>query len=92
MSGVAHRVARIRSLLVLGAEPGAAGHPVPGSAVGFMPQEIALYQELTIGEVMRFHSRLHDMSAAEYQQRLVRARPRLLCVLVCGQEGGRRVC
>lgn len=31
-------------VLVFGTEPGVGSSPVPGSAVGYMPQDIALYQ------------------------------------------------
>lgn len=35
-----------RTVAVLGDEPGHSTSMVPGSAVGYMPQEIALYQGL----------------------------------------------
>jgi len=36
---------------------------IPGSDVGYSPQEIALYPDLSIAETMRFHGRLHGMKA-----------------------------
>lgn len=52
-------------VLVLGSEPGSAGSFVPGSAVGYSPQEIALYSDLTIAETFLFHGRLHGMNRGE---------------------------
>lgn len=54
---------------VLGAPPGEKGSPVPGSAVGYSPQEIALYEDLTIAESMRFHGRLHGMPIKRIRER-----------------------
>lgn len=36
---------------------------IPGSDVGYAPQEIALYPDLSIAETLRFHGRLHGMNA-----------------------------
>jgi ABC-type multidrug transport system ATPase subunit len=46
---------------VLGDTPGELASAVPGSAVGYSPQEIALYDDLSISETMLFHGRLHGM-------------------------------
>ena len=54
---------------MLGAPPGEKGSPVPGSAVGYSPQEIALYEDLTIAESMRFHGRLHGMPIKRIRER-----------------------
>lgn len=56
-------------LLVFGRPPGAPGHDVPGSGVGFMPQELALYPEITVSETLMYFSRLHGMTAAELKDR-----------------------
>lgn len=58
-----------RAAQVLGAEPGTPGHAVPGSAVGYMPQEVALYPECTIGETLDFYGKLHGMAPALFEQR-----------------------
>ena len=54
---------------VLGAPPGEKGSPVPGSAVGYSPQEIALYEDLTIAESLLFHGRLHGMPIERIRER-----------------------
>lgn len=54
---------------VFGHAPGSVGHPVPGSAVGYMPQEAALYPEFTIGETLEFYARLHGMTSEHFQSR-----------------------
>lgn len=50
------------SVSVLGAKVGTPECTVPGSNVGYSPQEIALYEDLTISETLLFHGRLHQMS------------------------------
>jgi ABC-type multidrug transport system ATPase subunit len=50
---------------VLGSSPGSTGSSVPGSAVGYSPQEIALYFDLSIAETFLFHGRLHGMLKSE---------------------------
>lgn len=55
---------------VLGATPGVPGAPVPGSSIGYAPQEIALYLDLSIDRTLRFHSRLHRMTEEHYETRL----------------------
>ena len=42
---------------------------IPGSDVGYSPQEIALYPDLSIAETMRFHGRLHGMKADQILSR-----------------------
>ena len=49
--------------------PGTYNHPIPGSAVGYMPQESALYPEFTIEETLEFYSRLYGMTTEHYMQR-----------------------
>lgn len=54
---------------MLGREPHASGHPVPGHWVGYTPQEVALYADLTIAETLRFHASMHQMSAQDFEER-----------------------
>ncbi|MDP6099212.1 MAG: ABC transporter ATP-binding protein [Candidatus Thalassarchaeaceae archaeon] len=57
------------STTVLGGTPGEKGSVIPGSAVGYSPQEIALYLDLSIAETLSFHGRLHGMSRDEVLKR-----------------------
>uniref|UniRef100_T1J8M1 ABC transporter domain-containing protein n=1 Tax=Strigamia maritima TaxID=126957 RepID=T1J8M1_STRMM len=50
--------------------PGSAESKIPGSTVGYMPQELALYGNLTIDETMLFYGRLHDMKKKDIQTRI----------------------
>ncbi len=45
------------------------GAEVPGSGVGYAPQEIALYPDLSIAETLRFHGRLHGMTLDRIHER-----------------------
>ena len=47
---------------VFGGKPGTRKSGVPGSRVGYMPQELALYGEFTIAETLSYFGRLFDMS------------------------------
>ena len=42
---------------------------VPGSGVGYSPQEIALYPDLSISETLTFHGRLHSMTVEAIAER-----------------------
>ena len=57
------------SIRVFGEEPGSVRSEVPGHDVGYMPQEIALYEEFTILQNLDFYGKLHDMSAEEIKER-----------------------
>ncbi|KAI0241754.1 ABC transporter G family member 20 [Lamellibrachia satsuma] len=54
----------------LGARPGQPGHEVPGCRVGYMPQELALYQSFTIGETLFYFGRIHKMKSEQIKSRL----------------------
>ena len=57
------------SVVVLGCVPGSPLAAVPGSAVGFMPQELALYEEFSIRQNFKFYGRLFGMSAEAIAER-----------------------
>ena len=58
------------SLSVLGAQPGERGSGVPGRRVGYMPQELALYQQFTILETFFYFGRINKMSSTEIKTRV----------------------
>eukprot|EP00697_Spironema_sp_BW2_P000933 gnl/Spiro4/11279_TR5943_c0_g1_i1.p1 gnl/Spiro4/11279_TR5943_c0_g1~~gnl/Spiro4/11279_TR5943_c0_g1_i1.p1 ORF type:complete len:694 (+),score=139.84 gnl/Spiro4/11279_TR5943_c0_g1_i1:39-2120(+) len=54
---------------VMGATPGTVGHEVPGSWVGYMPQDLSLYFDFTIRETLEYYARLHDMPTELFLER-----------------------
>uniref|UniRef100_A0A7N8YEN3 ATP-binding cassette, sub-family H, member 1 n=1 Tax=Mastacembelus armatus TaxID=205130 RepID=A0A7N8YEN3_9TELE len=57
-------------ITVLGKPPAFPGHEVPGKMVGYMPQELALYNEFTISDTMIFFGRIHGLTLEKTQERL----------------------
>ncbi|XP_061767328.1 ABC transporter G family member 20 isoform X2 [Nerophis ophidion] len=55
---------------VLGKPPGFPGHGVPGKMVGYMPQELALYNEFTISDTLTFFGRIHGLTWKETKERM----------------------
>ncbi|XP_061546593.1 ABC transporter G family member 23 isoform X2 [Phycodurus eques] len=55
---------------VLGKPPAFPGHGVPGRMVGYMPQELALYNEFTISDTLTFYGRIHGLTLRETQARM----------------------
>ncbi|XP_054655536.1 ABC transporter G family member 20 isoform X2 [Dunckerocampus dactyliophorus] len=55
---------------VLGKPPGFPGHSVPGKMVGYMPQELALYNEFNISDTLTFFGRIHGLTWKETQARM----------------------
>ncbi len=53
------------TLEVLGRAPLTKGHEVPGRAIGYMPQEIALYMEFTVLETLKFFAKYDECSLCE---------------------------
>ncbi|GAM25192.1 hypothetical protein SAMD00019534_083670, partial [Acytostelium subglobosum LB1] len=56
-------------VFVFGSQPHTRGHNVPGSDIGYAPQETALYDDLSIGETFNFHQAVHGMSKESFQER-----------------------
>ncbi|XP_066538730.1 ABC transporter G family member 20 [Hoplias malabaricus] len=57
-------------ITVLGKPPAFPGHEVPGRMVGYMPQDIALYNEFTISNTLWFFGRIHGLSSKETEDRM----------------------
>ncbi|CAJ1066677.1 LOW QUALITY PROTEIN: ABC transporter G family member 23 [Xyrichtys novacula] len=57
-------------ITVLGKPPAFPGHNVPGRMVGYMPQELALYNEFTISDTLIFFGRIHGLTYKETQTRM----------------------
>ncbi|XP_073683279.1 ABC transporter G family member 23 [Garra rufa] len=57
-------------ITVLGKPPAFPGHEVPGRMVGYMPQDIALYNEFTISNTLWFYGRIHGLSSKETEARM----------------------
>ncbi|XP_061601555.1 ABC transporter G family member 23 isoform X2 [Cololabis saira] len=57
-------------ITVLGKPPAFPGHEIPGKMVGYMPQDLALYNEFTISDTLIFFSRIHGLTWKETQARM----------------------
>uniref|UniRef100_A0A3B4FL11 ABC transporter G family member 20-like n=1 Tax=Pundamilia nyererei TaxID=303518 RepID=A0A3B4FL11_9CICH len=57
-------------ITVLGKPPAFPGHDIPGKKVGYMPQELALYNEFTISDTLTFFGRIHGLTSKETQARM----------------------
>ncbi|KAI3363418.1 hypothetical protein L3Q82_012042 [Scortum barcoo] len=57
-------------ITVLGKPPAFPGHDVPGRMVGYMPQELALYNEFTISDTLTFFGRIHGLTSKETRARM----------------------
>uniref|UniRef100_A0A6G1SPG5 ABC transporter G family member 20 n=1 Tax=Aceria tosichella TaxID=561515 RepID=A0A6G1SPG5_9ACAR len=83
------------SIRVFGFEPNEPGSQIPGPAIGFMPQELSIYEEFTIHETLAYFGRINGMQAG-----LLRARiefllsflnlPKDKCRLVKHLSGGQK--
>ncbi|UJR38629.1 hypothetical protein I4U23_031294 [Adineta vaga] len=56
-------------IFVFGKVPGSSGSEIPGRAVGYMPQENALYKNFSISEMIFHFGRLHNMKSNEISLR-----------------------
>lgn len=55
---------------IFGQKPGSRLCPVPGPGVGYMPQELALFPELTVQETLRYFGQLYKMPTEKIQSRI----------------------
>lgn len=67
-------VGRIRpkagSVLVFGLQPGAGSGEVPGRDVGYMPQDISIYEDFTIEETLQYFGKINRLSGREIRKRI----------------------
>lgn len=58
-------------ILVFGHEPGTKESGVPGRRVGYVPQDYALYQDLSIKESLQYFGTLYSMTKEEIESQSV---------------------
>ncbi|CAG2121849.1 unnamed protein product, partial [Medioppia subpectinata] len=49
-------------------KPGSVGSGIPGPGVGYMPQELALFDYLTIGEILNYYGMIYHMTREEIDE------------------------
>ncbi len=55
---------------VFGEEPNSKYSDIPGPGVGYMPQEIALFNEFTIGEILSYFGIIYHMKSDVIEKRI----------------------
>ncbi len=55
---------------VFGKEPNSKYCDIPGSGVGYMPQEIALFNEFTIREILKYFGTIYDIKSDVIEKRI----------------------
>ncbi|CAG2123151.1 unnamed protein product, partial [Medioppia subpectinata] len=55
---------------VFGVRPGSKRSDIPGIGVGYMPQELALFEEFTIREILKYYGNLYHMESDELLNRV----------------------
>ena len=56
------------SIKVFGVEPGSRGSDIPGPGVGYMPQELALFEEFTIREILTYYGNIYHLKGEQLIQ------------------------
>ncbi|XP_060081925.1 ABC transporter G family member 20-like [Ylistrum balloti] len=59
------------NLVVLGENQGIRGHGILGRLVGYMPQEMALFNKMTIRETLFYFGRIHGMTKDQINDRII---------------------
>jgi ABC-type multidrug transport system ATPase subunit len=67
---VGRRTLNNGEVLVLGHEPGSPNSGIPGPQVGYMPQELALYDYFTIKETLEYFGRIYQLKSALVKSQL----------------------
>ena len=52
------------------AEPGTPESNIPGRVVGYMPQELALFELLTIKEVLHYYGQIYGLEASTIDEKV----------------------
>ena len=55
---------------VFGHEPNSPQSQIPGPSVGYMPQEVAVYEEFTIEEMLYYFGKLYDLERQVLKERI----------------------
>ena len=56
--------------MVFGLRPAEGLGEVPGRDVGYMPQEISIYEDFTIEETLSYFGKINRMSGADIRKRI----------------------
>ena len=54
---------------IFGSKPGTSECHIPGAGVGYMPQELGLYFEFTIKEILTYFGRIYAMNQKEIKEK-----------------------
>ena len=55
---------------MFGVPPGSSHLTVPGIGVGYMPQELALFEEFTINEILTYYGFIYNLKGIELKERI----------------------
>ena len=55
---------------MFGVRPGSERSDIPGVGVGYMPQDLALFQEFTINEILVYYGTIYHLTKSEISQRI----------------------
>ena len=58
------------SVMVFGLRPGEGHGEVPGRDVGYMPQEISIYEDFTIEETLNYFGKINRMPTSDIRNRI----------------------
>ncbi|CAG2113617.1 unnamed protein product, partial [Medioppia subpectinata] len=58
------------TIRVFGVRSGSKYSDIPGPGVGYMPQELALFEEFTIGEILSYYGTIYHLYGNDMQQRI----------------------
>ena len=56
------------SIEVFGQQPGSRSSDIPGPGVGYMPQELALFDDFTVEEILKYFGTLFHLNAKQMKE------------------------